>query len=376
MKKVDIAIVGAGIIGLAHAFHAAQAGMSVAVFERSAEAKGASVRNFGMLALNAQASGEQLISAQKTLTWWQEIAPQAGIELRQSGCMFVARAAEEMALLNEFSHSPAMEKQSAIMVEREDLSRYSPSLRSENIIGAMWSSETWKIDQRQACRKLAVWLKQKYGVKFYFLTDVQNISPPYLITSAGQFNATHTIICSGNDFAALFPDDFQKTGIKNCQLQMMRTYPQPMDWQLGPFIMGGLSMTHYKAFSNCSSLQDLVTMQKERFRSYIKHGIHVIVGQEPDGRVTIGDSHAYGTDLNLPRSKEVDNLILHELSEMMSLPVPRIEERWLGQYAYLPEGYYLKLSPRDGVTAVTQTSGQGMTHGLSISKDVILEITG
>jgi glycine/D-amino acid oxidase-like deaminating enzyme len=48
-QTADLAIVGAGILGLAHAFLAAKAGKSVVVFEKSHRASGASVRNFGMI---------------------------------------------------------------------------------------------------------------------------------------------------------------------------------------------------------------------------------------------------------------------------------------------------------------------------------------
>ena len=47
--RADVAIVGAGILGLAHAYVAAKAGKSVVVLEKSPRAAGASVRNFGMV---------------------------------------------------------------------------------------------------------------------------------------------------------------------------------------------------------------------------------------------------------------------------------------------------------------------------------------
>ena len=45
----DLAVVGGGVIGLAHAFTAAKAGKRVAVIERDARANGASLRNFGFI---------------------------------------------------------------------------------------------------------------------------------------------------------------------------------------------------------------------------------------------------------------------------------------------------------------------------------------
>ncbi|MFS2126563.1 FAD-dependent oxidoreductase, partial [Pseudomonas sp. Pseusp97] len=53
----DVAIVGAGILGLSHAYAAARRGLSVRVFERTATPLGASVRNFGQALVTGQPPG-------------------------------------------------------------------------------------------------------------------------------------------------------------------------------------------------------------------------------------------------------------------------------------------------------------------------------
>jgi glycine/D-amino acid oxidase-like deaminating enzyme len=54
----DLAVVGAGIIGLACALAAARRGKRVVVIDRDAQANGASVRNFGFVTVTGQARGD------------------------------------------------------------------------------------------------------------------------------------------------------------------------------------------------------------------------------------------------------------------------------------------------------------------------------
>src|SRR5579863_4238154 len=90
----DVAVVGAGIVGLAHALAAAKAGKRVVVIDRDPRANGASIRNFGFITVTGQDRGESWALARRTRDIWAEIAPEAGIAVEQKGLIVTLRHAE------------------------------------------------------------------------------------------------------------------------------------------------------------------------------------------------------------------------------------------------------------------------------------------
>ena len=71
---VDVAVVGAGIVGIAHALTAAKRGYSVALFERNDRARGASVRNFGAIWTVGMAPGKMHARAMRSRKIWLDLA--------------------------------------------------------------------------------------------------------------------------------------------------------------------------------------------------------------------------------------------------------------------------------------------------------------
>src|SRR5262252_6830719 len=98
----DVAIVGAGIVGLAHALAAARRGKRVVVIDRDAQANGASVRNFGFITVTGQQAGDCWRRAMRSKDIWIEVAGAANIPILQRGLLVVARRPEARDVLEEF----------------------------------------------------------------------------------------------------------------------------------------------------------------------------------------------------------------------------------------------------------------------------------
>jgi len=104
IAESDVLVVGAGIVGLAHASAALARGLTVTIIDRDSRAVGASVRNFGHACVTAQ-SGELLDLALVAREKWLEHSANAGFFAVQSGALAIARTMTELAVLDELAES-------------------------------------------------------------------------------------------------------------------------------------------------------------------------------------------------------------------------------------------------------------------------------
>src|SRR5262249_35166102 len=94
-RAFDDAIVGAGIVGLAHAYHLARRGRRVIVLERGERAQGASVRNFGMLWPIGQPAGPPRKLALRSLEIWRQVLQASGLWHDSAGSLHLAYRDDE-----------------------------------------------------------------------------------------------------------------------------------------------------------------------------------------------------------------------------------------------------------------------------------------
>src|SRR5262249_13698523 len=137
--ECDVAIVGAGILGLAHAWTAARRGSSVTVFERSPRAQGASVRNFGMIWPIGQPAGHMHDVAMRSRQLWLEVLEAARLPRHETGSLHLAYEADEEAVGQEFAEiAPEYGYDCSWKTPAETLG-LSAAVRPEGLRGALWS---------------------------------------------------------------------------------------------------------------------------------------------------------------------------------------------------------------------------------------------
>lgn len=354
MQTVSIA--GAGILGLAHAYAYARRGCRVKVYERSRRAAGASVRNFGMLWPIGQPSGEMHEMALESRRIWLEVLEAARLPYYPDGSLHLAYHADEEAVAREFA---GREPSRARWIDARQAADASPAVVTDGLRGALFSPTETVVDPPLTIATLPVFLRETYGVEFYFATPATGIR---------QLDADRIVICSGEDFETLYPDVFAGSGLTRCKLQMMRTSPQPAGWRMGPALAAGLTLRFYPSFSGCESLPMLQSRIAEELPDYERWGIHVMASPTATNAITIGDSHEYGLDPGIFNRDEIDQLILRYLEGFARFPSMAIAERWHGVYAKHPDQPYFAVEPEPGVRIVTGTGGSGMTLSFGLAE--------
>jgi FAD dependent oxidoreductase TIGR03364 len=369
--SVDVAIVGGGIVGLAHAWEAARRGLRVVLFERDIKAQCASIRNFGMVWPIGQAPGVTRDRALRSRQRWLELVERAGIWHDPCGSLHLAYRRDELAVLEEFAALGAQRGYECRMLTQPEVASRSPAANPSGLLGGLWSPTEICIDPREAIAQIPRWLHESFSVDLQFGVAVRSIDALHLETSDGRrWRADRVVVCGGVDFQTLFPDVFVDSGIRRCKLQMMRTAPQANGWRIGPMLAGGLTLLHYANFALCLSLSAVRDRVATEMPEYVRYGIHVMASQNSHGEVVIGDSHEYDNEIEPFDKTAIDDMILAYLGQMARLPDMQIAARWTGIYAKHPRLPVFTAQPQHGVFIVTAPGGTGMTVSFGTAEDL------
>lgn len=370
----DLAVVGGGIVGLAHALAARRLGKRVIVLEREAANVGASIRNFGLVTVTGQARAAQWHRALRSRDVWDTVADPAGIVSRHSGLTLAMRTAEGLDAAESFLGTE-MGADCQLLDPDTALARH-PHLNPNGLLGVLESPHERRVEAKQAIPRLTRWLAEALGVEFAFGLNVRNVDPPWVETSAGLLEAGAVTICPGSDYTGPFAERLADYGLSKCKLHMLRAAPLPGTYKQTAAVMGDLSLVRYPGYAELPEAAALT----ERLAAdpttgpALAHGIHLIAVQSADGSLVLGDSHAYADAPDPFQPAKIDDAILSLARATLALDDLRITERWTGVYAACAGRENLIDRPRRDVRQVVITSGTGMSTAFALAEESVGEL--
>ncbi len=369
-QHVDLAVVGAGIIGLATALAGARRGLRVMVIDRDTQANGASVRNFGFITITGQARGLMWARARRSREVWREVAAAADIPIVHTGLWVTARRPESLDVLNAFLATEMAE--GCRLLSAQETRQRCPELMACGRATVLESTLELRVESRTAIPRLADWLERAHGVTFLRETTAIGVSMPLLQTSRGPVHADRIAICPGDDFNGLYPKRLAAHPLTRCKLQMLRLADP--GFKLPAAVMSDLSLGRYHGYADLPAATPLKAALAIEQPEHLRHGIHLIVVQSADGSLVVGDSHHYAPTPDPFSSTEVDQLILEEFRSALGIEPPATLERWVGTYASATDRLVLFDEPETGVCIAIVTCGAGASTGFAVGEEVVSKL--
>lgn len=384
-KTYDLIVVGAGVLGTFHAYHALRRGLSVLLLEKDSRPKSATVRNFGQVVPSGM-KNPWFEYGRRSLEIYQDIQQNFDISVRKMGSVYIASDTEEQQLLHELK-SLFDEKDYAcqLLSSQQCLQRW-PALRADYVREGLFFPDELSVEPIIMIRRLLHYMQEHFE-QFTFLTSCPvnklEAEPEHvrLLSNLPQpFYGKNVLICSGAEFKLLFPEIFQNSGLVVSKLQMMRSRPMP-GVSLPGNILTGLTIRRYESFTECPSFAQLST--PAHYQPLKDWGIHILFKQSADGSIILGDSHEYAPaaksdELGYEIREQVNQLIIKEAERIVSFKFDHLESSWAGFYSQHPDEFFFKKVDQR-IHILTGIGGKGMTSSAGFAEqnlDAILQEDG
>ena len=381
ISEYDLIVVGGGILGSFHAFHALKANLSVALLEKDAVPRGATVRNFGQVVPSGMDSKWQRLG-RESLSIYKSLQQQFDLTVREHGTVYLASDQEEASLLEELHQiNKSNDYPSELLTREVCLARY-PGLRSDYCVCGLLFPQEVTVEPREMIHRLRNYMIEQFKLDYYpasQVTQIQDNSDGALVSCVDgkELRGGKIIVCNGSEFRNLYPELFKASDLEVVKLQMLQTVPQT-GYQIKGSILTGLTIRRYEAFQECESYAGI--KEREKIDTFARnYGIHILFKQAFDGSVIIGDSHEYASvndmdKLSYDLKADIDNFILNAAKKIMDLPDYQIQRRWYGLYSQCKSKDIFHRHLGENIQIVTGIGGKGMTGGAGYASQNINQI--
>ncbi|WP_405165865.1 TIGR03364 family FAD-dependent oxidoreductase [Nocardia sp. NBC_01499] len=365
-----LVIIGGGILGTAHALAAVRRGHDVVQLERETEARGATVRNFGLVWVSGRSAAELELTL-RSRELWEEIGGQVpGVGFRAAGSITLVRTPAELAVAEAAAAGPSAAARGFELLEPEQVRALNPALRGKFFAGLHCSTDA-AVESRQVLPALRAYMAATGRYTCHAATEARSV----IDTAEGatvrddqgrHFDADLVLVCPGAAHSGLTRELVDDLPVRRVRLQMMQT--APLGEPLTTAIADGDSFRYYPGFAG--EAVDTLNREQSQSATAAEHKMQLLCVQRLHGGLTIGDTHEYDE----PFAFDVDEAPYEHLTavteELLGRKLPQVVRRWAGVYSQSvdPTAIVTRAEAGTHTWVITGPGGRGMTLGPALGE--------
>ncbi|GAQ56955.1 TIGR03364 family FAD-dependent oxidoreductase [Streptomyces acidiscabies] len=364
-----VIVVGAGVVGTLHAWQALERGHEVVQIEREAEARGASLRNFGLVWVSGRADGEELSAALRARELWEGIGERVpALGFRANGSLTVVRGGLEHAVAEYAAARGDADVRGYELLTPGEARALNPALRGE-FGAALYCARDAAVEPRTAQRALRAELLRNPRYTFLPGREVREVIGEHAVRD--DHGDVHTgdavVLCTGAWLGGLVRElAGPELPVRRVRLQMMQT--APLGEPLTTSVADADSFRYYPAYA--SPALDALNSRQPQPDTAAEHRMQLLMVQRADGGLTVGDTHEYEHPFSFDTVEDPYEHLTGVVESLLGRPLPAIRRRWAGVYAQCLDTSRVvhRQQVRDGVWLVTGPGGRGMTCAPAIAE--------
>ncbi|MFD8089509.1 TIGR03364 family FAD-dependent oxidoreductase [Streptomyces malaysiensis] len=370
-----VIVVGAGVVGTMHAWHAVERGHEVVQIERETEARGASLRNFGQIWVSGRAGGEELDTALRARELWEKIGGRVpALGFRPNGSLTPVRGELEVAVAEAAVARADAAARGYELLTPGEARALNPALRGE-FDAALYCERDAAVEPRTAQVALRAELLRSPRYTFLPGREVREVIGERAVRD--DHGEVHTgdavVLCTGAWLGGLVrelagPD----LPVRRVRLQMMQT--DPLGEPLTTSVADADSFRYYPAYA--SPALDELNGRRPQAGTAAEHRMQLLMVQRADGGLTIGDTHEYEHPFAFDTLEDPYDHLTGVVEALLGRPLPKVRRRWAGVYAQCTDTGRVvhRQRVRHGVWLVTGPGGRGMTCSPAIAETTANEL--
>ena len=365
-----VVIAGGGVLGTMHAVMARRRGFEVVQLEREAEARGASVRNFGLIWVSGRKAGPELSLALRARELWAGLGARVpGLGFRAAGSLTLASGDAELALLKEAAALPDADRREFELLDPAAVRAVNPALRGE-FAGGLFCRADAIVEPRQVLPALRSYLDGD-GYEWLPGREVTEIAPNAVRDHTGAWHQCDLVVlCPGAAHTGVAGRYLARggiSGVRRVRLQMMQT--APLAERITTALADGDSLRYYPAY-DLPGRDRLPPQAAAAGRARAQ----LLLVQRADGGLTIGDTHEYAEPFGFDLDEDAYDHLRARAEALLGAPIPRVRRRWAGVYSEVNpvlagHALYHRSEVEPGVVLVTGPGGRGMTCSPAIAEE-------